>query len=612
MEQTNKKGFKSFIKNFFSSRISRILPSALISLAIPLIIFISIPLETYTGNIEQMRFSFNILLWRGALITLGVWAILFITQFIPPKIVYFVIRGLYIAVGLLLFMQANFLNIGLTSLAGDDALTIVDMVGKSTVVINTIIWIVVIVGIITLSVFEIKIDFLKVIAFVLTLVVLLPTCLTTTVNAVTSDFSQGSAIEQMKEEDPDYVPTFLTTKNINKLGRDNNVVIFIIDRFDAKEYMDPNLEEYTNTYFNNWGGFTYFNDNISTYGRTYPSVTYLLTGVKHQSEQKRKEFFNNAFSTNKTLSKLAQEGYSINVYTDPFYGYYDAYYLPSYIDNIETASEESLYTETTMEHNLYRSNMMITFYRLLPFALKDMVGGVSSDSMNKYVLYKSDELQSPEASTDLKRTYDAVTQTDFETDKSKNFSFIHVYGTHGVPYNEDWGTPKGKDKTDVTISLRHSFNILNEYISEMKRCGVYDNSTIIITGDHAITDDHSKLLSQTKHTPLFVKPSNSSQVYGQPKPLEINTAPVSHLDIWPTIFESEGITWEQADFENGTSVFDTISADRVREKIWHTVPLSNGSFKEYTYQIKGSAKDFKNWKINEEKTKGPFNRELTD
>ena len=610
MEKT-KKGFKTLMKNFFTSRVGRILPAALLSLAIPLIIFISVPLENYTGNIEEMRFSFNILLWRGALITLGVWAILFITQFLAPKIVYLVLRGLYLGLALLLFMQANFLNFGLTSLAGDDAITVMEMVGKATVIINTIIWIVVLTGIITLSVFEKKLEFFKVITFVLTLVVLLPTCLTTTVNAVTTDFSQGSPIEQMKAEDENYTPKFLTTKNINKVGRDNNIVVFIIDRFDTEEYMTPNLAEYTQNYFNEWGGFTYFDDNISLYGRTYPSITYLLTNERHNSEQKRKEYFNSAFANNKTLSKLKDEGYSINMYTDPFYGYYDAYYLPEYIDNIESASEDSLYTETTMEHNLYRSNMMIAGYRLLPFALKDIVGGVSSDSMNKYVLYKSDELTHPEASTDLKRAYDAVKNQNqpytFNQDADKQFSFIHVYGTHGVPYDENWKTPKGKDKTDVTISLKHSFNILDEYIKQMKALGVYDNSTIIITGDHAITDDHAKLLHQTKHTPLFVKHSSSYE-----QDLVINHAPVSHEDIWATIFESEGIDYSQV---TGKPVFDITESEfntRVRDKIWHTVPLSNGSFKEYTYEITGSAKEFKNWKINEQKTKGPFNRELTD
>ena len=236
MEQAKeKKGFKSLMKKFFNKeRISRILPATLISLAITLIIFISVPLENYTGNIGEMRFLFSDILGRAVLCSLGVAAILFVTQFIVPKIVYLVLRGLYIAVGLLLFMQANFLNFGLTSLAGDDAITVLEMVGTATVVINIIIWVLIIGGIITLSVFEKKLPVVRVITFVMALVILLPTCLTTTVNAVSTDFSKGSAFEEMKAEDENYIPTFLTTKNLTKVGKKNNVIVFVIDRLDTK------------------------------------------------------------------------------------------------------------------------------------------------------------------------------------------------------------------------------------------------------------------------------------------------------------------------------------------------------------------------------------------
>ncbi len=615
MEQTKeKKGFKTRLKEFFSQRKSRILPATLISLAIPLIIFISVPLENYTGNIGEMRFLFSDILGRAILCSLGVMAILFITQFIVPKTVYLVLRGLYLAVGLLLFMQANFLNFGLTTLAGDDAVTVVEMVGNTTVVINTIIWIVVIVGIITLSVFEKKLPIVKLIAFVLALIVFFPTCLTTTVNAATTDFSKGSAFEEMKNEDENYIPTFLTTENITSLGSDRNIVVFIIDRLDNQKYMNEGngntLNKYKGKYLDKWGGFTHFNDNISLYGRTYPSVAYMLTREKFNPELTRKEYFNEAYGNNKTLSKLDELGYSINIYTDTYYGYYDAFYLPDYIDNLQKASEESLYRETTQKHNLFRSNMMMSLYRLLPFAFKDTVGGISSSSMNKYVVYKSDELTHPEASTDLKDTWEAIStpQEPFSKEQTKKFTFIHVSGMHNVPYNENWGTAKGKDKKNLDISLTHSFNIIDEYISQMKDLGVYDNSTIIITGDHAYTDDNFSLLSMEKLTTLFVKPS--SEHTGKMKTSE---APVSHEDLWATIFKSENIDYDKSIY--GNSVFDIPeNQDRDRNFIWHTVSRTQTSFTEDFYTIKGgkkSAKNFENWKVDKNNSK-KYNRELYD
>ncbi len=586
MEKTNEK--KSGFKRFFANRKDRILPSVLISLAIPFIIFICVPLEIYSANVDELRFMFSDIFSRLILCALGVAAILFVTQYFVPQIIYKILRGLYLAVGIMLFLQSNYLNIGLTSLAGDDAITVTEMVGKSTVVINTIIWVVVVLGITLASIFVKKIKIVRLTALVLSAVILLPTVITTSVNAMTTDFSKGSAFEEMKKEEPDYVPRFLTTKNLNNVATDNNVVVFVIDRLDNEKYLEPNLSKYTH-YFNSWGGFTYFNDNISMYGRTYPSVAYMLTRKEINPEEKRKDYFIRAYSENQTLSKLNENGYSVNIYTDTYYGYYDAYYLPEYIDNTMSASEESLYRETIQKHRLFRANMMMGLYRILPFGLKDYVGGVSSTSLNKYVVYKSDELTHPETSTDMKDAYNEITKQDFTSQGDKQFSFIHVSGCHSVPYDANWKTAKGKTKNNISVSLNNSFKIIDEYIAEMKKLGVYDNSTIIITGDHGYADDNLKLLNKIKLTGLFVKPSTSSTAE-----LKTSTAQVSHENLWGTIFASEGIDFDENLY--GKSVFDVPEGvDQTRKYVWHRFTVTHTRFTENVYQIIGSGKNFSNW-----------------
>lgn len=600
MEKTNEK--KNRFKTYFSNRKDRILPATLISLAISLIIFLSVPLDIYSANAKELRFMFSDILSRLLLCGLGVALILFITQYFVPQIIYKILRGLYLSVGIMLFLQSNYLNIGLTSLAGDDAITVTEMVGKSTVVVNTIIWSVVVIGVTAASIFIKKIKIVRLTALVLTAIVLLPTFVTTSVNAMTTDFSKGSAFEEMKEEEPNYVPRFLTTKNLNNVATDKNVVVFVIDRLDNEKYLEPNLNKYTH-YFNSWGGFTYFNDNLSMYGRTYPSVAYMLTGQEFQPEERRKEYFLRAFKDNLTLSKLNQEGYSVNFYTDTYYGYYDAYYLPDYINNTMSASEDSLYRETTQIHRLFRANMMMGLYRLLPFQLKDLVGGVSSTSLNKYVVYKSDELTHPQASTDMKDAFDEITKQDFSNDGDKQFSFIHISGCHSVPYDDNWKTAKGKTKNNISVSLKNSFKIIDEYIAEMKKLGVYDNSTIIITGDHGYADDNLKLLSKPKITGLFVKPASTST--GN---LVTNTAQVSHENLWGTIFASEGITFDETIY--GKSVFDIPEGvDQTRKYVWHRFDVTRTHFSENVYQITGSGKKFSNWAKT---TTKEFKRELYD
>ena len=604
-QKTNK--FVSLLKKYFNKeRIGRILPATLISLAVALIIFICVPLDIYCANSKELRFSFSDIFGRLAVNGLCLMLILFLVQFIMPKIVYKILRGIIVGFALMLFLQSNYLNTGLTSLAGDDVITVTEMVGKGKVIANTIIWGGVILGCTLASVFVKKVKIVNLTALVLTAVILLPTMVTTSVNALTTDFAKGSAFEEMKAEEENYTPTFLTTKNMTNLATDSNVVVFVIDRLDDGKYFGPNKNKYKH-YFESWGGFTYFTDNISMYGRTFPSVAYMLSN-KHfnPSEENRKEFFIRAYQQNNTLKKLDENGYNINIYTDTYYGYYDAYYLPSYIDNLETATEESLYRETTQTKNLFRVNTMMGLYRVMPFAFKENFGGISSTSLNKFVVYKSDQLEHPEASTDMRDTYYEVSK-DFTVSGEKQFSFIHVSGCHNVDYNENWEKSNKKEKKNMNISLKNSFEIINEYIEEMKKAGVYQNSTIIITGDHALADDNFALLDKPKLTSLFVKPKGVGGDKKDKKLVE-NKAQVSQENLWGTIFASEGIDFDLTEFE--PSVFDIDqNQNRVRKHVWHTHTSSRTNFNENFYEIIGSAKDFKNWKKTETKKIG---RELYD
>ena len=155
--------------------------------------------------------------------------------------------------------------------------------------------------------------------------------------------------------------------------------------------------------------------------------------------------------------------------------------------------------------------------------------------------------------------------------------------------------------------MTHSFNIIDEYISKMKALSpeAYNNATIIITGDHAYTDDNFDLLSKAKLTTLFVKPSGTYE-----GSMRTNTLPVSHEDLWSTIFTSEGIEYDTGWF--GKSIFDLNEyEERERRFIWHKVSRSQTSFTEKIYKINGLAKDFNNWELKPEFDR-TFNRELYD
>ena len=127
----------------------------------------------------------------------------------------------------------------------------------------------------------------------------------------------------------------------------------------------------------------------------------------------------------------------------------------------------------------------------------------------------------------------------------------------------------------------------------MKRLGVYENSTIIITGDHtSIGSDSAVPLLWPHVTPMFVKPSSCSG-----GDLVISGAPVSHADMFATVLKSEGFA-NYASF--GRSMFD-VSETEMRERTYYfqrqdTVKGAT-NYEMVVFKIWGKAADYANWEI---------------
>lgn len=585
---------------FNAERKARIVFSILVSIAIPFIVFIGAPLQIYCSNIEEFRFIFTDVIGQTLLFFFGCSLIFFCSLFFVPELAYKILRGIYLGLAFMLFLQSNYLNGGLHSLSGDTSQSVIEMAGMPAVVFNTVLWSAVIVGFTLASVFVKKKDIVGAVSLVLAVMVMATQTINTGVTAITTDFAGANAVSGMKKEDPEYVPTFLTTSNLTTVAEDRNVVLFVIDRFDSKKYYETN-KNIVDPYLKDWGGFTYFEDHISMYGRTYPSLAYMLTRNKLENGQGRKQYFIDSYGNNQTLSKLHEQGYSVNLYTDSYYGYYDAFYLPDYIDNKIITSEESLRREVVQEWNLFRSSTFMGLYRILPHVFKDTFGTTSSAIVNQFVVYTSDDLTHPQASTDLKQAYQEVTRETFTANGDKQFTCFHVSGCHDVFYDTDWSKAPMSKRKDIKISLINSFAILNEYIKEMKRLGVYDNSTIIITGDHGFEDSRTGDLIMDKITALFVKRAGETEAK-----VKKSKAQVSHDNLWATIFASEGIAFDEAEF--GKSVFDVDeNEDQVRSHVWQKFDPLYTHYEEQVFEIKGTAREFKNWTI---KSKKKINKEL--
>lgn len=358
-----------------------------------------------------------------------------------------------------------------------------------------------------------------------------------------TDPASASTDPQTQPTGPDTPPTApetppaasltLTRENLTALSDSNNVIVFLVDRFDEKYAVKACSE--TPDVYSELTGFTWFQDHISLFGHTYPAITWMLTNKPYSCEQARRNYLNAAFRGETPLKKLSDAGYTVNIYTESGYSYVNINFLPEYFANVQLTTDP--------ESNAY--------------------------------------------STDTKSVYETVSGRDFTLNPGKTFSFIHIAGCHDVSYDENFETPTGEDAKNYAHSVRAGFRVIDRYLQEMKRLGVYDDATIVITGDHGSPISDKREVLESRLTALFVKPSGSGDA-----PLKRSSAQVSHEDFWATILKSEGLEFAE---DYGTSVFDVPEGtNRVRYHRWHTYLLE--SLDEYVYEINGPGSDFRNWK----------------
>ena len=561
-----------------TERKKRIFPALLAALALPLVVCVEAPFEIFGSNLGEFLFSLSDFLPFCLLFAVGgaagIFAVLF---FLPQKIYRFVYPAVVVA-AFLFFLQGTYLNLGLTSLPGDHLEGV--PVSAAAKVVNTVVWVAglsLAVG----SAFFKKRDVVSIVCLLLSLVVVGTQVINTVFVAVSNGEITKSKYDRLEQSTSESIPRVMSKKNLTTVSADGNVIVFIVDRFD-ENYAERAFRESPEVY-GELTGFTWFQDHISLFAHTYPAVTWMLTNAPYSCDTDRVTYQNAAFAGETPIGKLSEAGYTVNVYSQAVYAYSDESNLPPYLANVVPV--EHFATLTAADRATLAGTMIrMAFYRCLPFLLKGAAGNIGSEATAKIVL----EAQSENAYTlDMKDVYETLTAEDFTLAEGKTYSYIHITGCHGVTYNENFETPTESEAKNIATSVRASFRIIDRYLREMKRLGVYEDATILITGDHGAALNDTREVREPRLTALFAKPSGSGS-----EPLRISAAQVSHEDLWATVFRSEGLDGAG---DYGTSVFEVAEGtDRTRYHRWQT--YMRRSLDEYVYEVTGAGKTFSNWR----------------
>ncbi|MBQ8524242.1 MAG: sulfatase-like hydrolase/transferase [Clostridia bacterium] len=375
---------------------------------------------------------------------------------------------------------------------------------------------------------------------------------------------------------------YLSKEGMFDYSEEHNVLVFVLDRldYDFIAALDPSF------FSENLDGFTSYTNAITTYARTRPALSHILTsyeGCVYDFEGE--DYYKEAWNANgkHLLRDLGQAGYRVDVYAEMNTMFSDGEFAFEYADNTDHAKFD------IPKEVILKKMMELSAYRYSPTALKPFFfhdtnyynsGAVEVDETYEREPYFVDESLYIEGFESLGL---AGEKTDSEG-STKCFKFYHFNGPHAPYYMNEDGTRNPDGETDNVKQTKGSFSILFRIFNRMKELGIYEKSAIIITADHgrAMSDIHP--LQKETRVGLFYKPSGSAGT-----PLAESKAPISTYNIAASIMKEAG-----ADYSAYGRAIDEVGEDEIITRTYYKTVVGPPNY-IYVYEVTGDASVFENW-----------------
>lgn len=364
---------------------------------------------------------------------------------------------------------------------------------------------------------------------------------------------------------------YVSNKNMLELSQEKNVVVFILDFFDGRT-MDSILHE-EEDFLEPLEGFTYYPNATSVHSRTYPSITYLLTGKMCYFDKQPQAYVNDSYEESSFITTLCDNGIEVGLYT-----------YPMYIGNsIKTQMCNFSPEKTRLRFaEVIKVCEKMAFYRDMPYLVKRRFEYDVANINNRVV--KNNVSEEAEDNVELYQNFndewfaDMLTKNGLSiSEKDGCFRFYHLASAHANLSNP------------YPCAIR-SFEIVYDYLDKMREMGIYENSTIIITTDHGYSGGGETLdmPHRTAVPIMFVKPAGVAD--GE---LLVSDAPVSHTEFIPTILD--GFSLEYGEY--GSTLYD-ISETEDRERFYYYTALytdEEGEIELREYKVDGDARKEENY-----------------
>lgn len=373
---------------------------------------------------------------------------------------------------------------------------------------------------------------------------------------------------------------YLSDKGFYEFSQEENVFIFVLDRLDY-DYIEKVLKQAPD-FFDKLDGFTAYTNAISGFARTKPALVHMLTGAGEtafhvSASQYYAEAWN--YEGRNLLKDLDSQGFGIEMYTNIRNLFSQPELAKRHVDNASNGREGMDYGVTLGKL------LQLSAYRYAPTALKPFYW--ADTNYYNTGIYHADAYSAYQFN-DAAYALGFANSTAQRTEKS--FKLYHFFGPH-APYSMKADGTASEVPTTVTDQTMGSFVNLMMLFDRMKELGIYDDATIIITGDHGAAVSDLKPLQKATRVGLFYKPAGASGTLKQ------SAAPVTTSQVAATVVKAAG-----GDHGAYGPALDEVAENADITRVYYKTVCDPETFRETQlciYHVVGDAADFDNWELVE-------------
>ena len=475
------------LKTFFKKHrltIHHILPG--LSLACTLFVFA--PVDLFLSSAEEFWFSLTDLSrWLGIL-ALASFVLITLLAWLLPRKLSVAFRAVIYAVSFLAWIQGNLLMIQYGTLDG----SLIDWSAYTLpYVLDALLWVTVICLFVFLM-FRFRKKFRRIVEIAACVLMI-------TQLASLAVF----LIRENGREKEEYL--YLSRDGQFTVSSAENTIVFVPDTVDSL-FFNEFIEQYPDEIKEALADFTYYRDTVGGAARTQYAIPQILTGDVNRQDVPYRDYLKAGYAASPLMNELASGQYDTGFYT------YERYLDLSRKDAIGNVAVGN--PKPSSRAGLTKQFLKLVAFRYAPSVFSRYFWFYTGD----FDVWKDSNEYTPNDASFYKKLKAKGLQ--ISTDKPA-FRFLHLRGLH-PPFRLDENLKKvGSGNTNESRQCLGLVKLFADYMAQLKKLGVYDQSTVIIMADHG-SYKHS---SDGQAPILMVKFADASH------PFEISDIPLSYFSM---------------------------------------------------------------------------------